>query len=81
MLRCWVKTCSLGGGGEALVAPFVKALKRLGFALVSKDVGNKMFITLVLRKEGGGKEGGGGGARDDKKIVWPELRACVYKKR
>ena len=70
------------------------ALRRLGFALVSKDAGNKMFITLVLRKDEGGKDEGGGGGKDKggggkdaaaaaaaKAIAWPELRACVYKKR
>lgn len=60
------------GGGEDL-RPFVGALGSLGFKAVKQDASNRMFVTMLLRKEGGG--GGGEG------VVWPPLRACVYKRR
>lgn len=50
----------------------MEGLKKLGFRLVKKDVNNKMFVVLVVRKDGERKKG---------KVVWPELKACVYKRR
>ena len=66
-----------GGGGDDF-KPFVKALKQLGFKLVSQDASNRMFVTMVLRKADGK---GGDDAVDTGAIKWPPLRACVYKKR
>ena len=61
-----------GGGDKEDFAPFVEALRRLGFKLAKQDASTRMFVHMLLRKVGGG---GGGG------INWPPLRACVYKKR
>lgn len=54
--------------------PFLKALSCLGFKLVKQDASNRMFVTMLLRKRGeaGGRAEG---------VEWPQLRACVYKKR
>jgi ribosomal RNA-processing protein 8 len=60
-------------GGAEDFRPFVKALGRLGFKLAKQDASNRMFVTMLLQKEGSGAGGGG--------IEWPPLRACVYKKR
>jgi ribosomal RNA-processing protein 8 len=60
-------------GGREDFGPFIEALRGLGFKLVKQDASNRMFVTMLLRKKG---EGGGGGG-----IRWPQLRACVYKKR
>ena len=51
---------------------FQESMKQLGFKLASRDVANKMFVIMQFRK--GNKE-----ATTD--ISWPELKACVYKKR
>ncbi|EFJ43855.1 hypothetical protein VOLCADRAFT_76524 [Volvox carteri f. nagariensis] len=71
-----------GGGGEEDFQPFLSCLKRLGLRLVSEDAGNRMFVVWVLRKcegsKAGGKQRSGGSSRE---IPWPELKACVYKKR
>jgi hypothetical protein len=71
------------GAGEEDFGPFLACLKRLGLRLVSQDAGNKMFVVWVLRKgDGGGKavKGAGRGGKGGG-IPWPELKACVYKKR
>ncbi|KAF7129157.1 hypothetical protein RHSIM_Rhsim10G0016000 [Rhododendron simsii] len=53
---------------------FSKAICDLGFASVSKDFSNKMFILLYFKKkEKQNSENG--------KIVWPELKPCLYKRR
>lgn len=59
--------------------PFSACLKQLGFEQVKVDAGNKMFVIMSFRKKAGGAEGGEAGA--GKKIKWPPLKACVYKRR
>ncbi|XP_002979584.2 ribosomal RNA-processing protein 8 [Selaginella moellendorffii] len=53
---------------------FLRGLKSLGFSLVKQDDSNKMFLLFYLRKD-----------KDDrsssKKLSWPELKPCLYKKR
>ncbi|KAK6155228.1 hypothetical protein DH2020_009476 [Rehmannia glutinosa] len=51
---------------------FVKAISELGFAPVSEDFSNKMFILFYFKK----KE-----KRKPKDIEWPELKPCLYKRR
>ena len=60
------------GKGEWVNLAFMEAMKKLGFKLASRDVANKMFVIMQFRK---GKEAPAKG------ITWPELKACVYKKR
>ena len=51
---------------------FQQAMRQLGFKMESRDAGNKMFVIMQFRK-------GGQTPTDD--IQWPQLKACVYKKR
>ncbi|XP_057492193.1 ribosomal RNA-processing protein 8-like isoform X2 [Actinidia eriantha] len=51
-----------------------KAICELGFASVSKDFSNKMFILLYFKK----KEKHSSKKRE---IEWPELKPCLYKRR
>ena len=51
---------------------FQQAMRQLGFKLVNRDAGNKMFVIMQFRK---------GGQTPAESIRWPELKACVYKKR
>ncbi|KAI8533607.1 hypothetical protein RHMOL_Rhmol10G0022800 [Rhododendron molle] len=53
---------------------FSKAICDLGFASVSKDLSNKMFILLYFKKKE--KQNSKNG-----EIVWPELKPCLYKRR
>ncbi|KAG5527192.1 hypothetical protein RHGRI_028180 [Rhododendron griersonianum] len=53
---------------------FSKAICDLGFASVSKDFSNKMFILLYFKKKE--KQNSKNG-----EIVWPELKPCLYKRR
>lgn len=61
--------------GGASPKQFVLALQSLGFSLVSQDVTNKMFIMFYMQKQKG--------SRDPLKRTkhWPELKACMYKRR
>ncbi|KAJ0971960.1 hypothetical protein J5N97_019919 [Dioscorea zingiberensis] len=52
---------------------FCEAVCKLGYTLVSKDLRNKMFVLFYFRK----KEK----ASLVKGIEWPELKACLYKRR
>ncbi|GMP29387.1 hypothetical protein CsSME_00004516 [Camellia sinensis var. sinensis] len=52
---------------------FSKAICELGFASVSKDFSNKMFILLYFKK----KEK----QNSKREIEWPELKPCLYKRR
>lgn len=60
------------GKGEWVNLAFMEAMKQLGFKLASRDVSNRMFVIMQFRKAGTAP------ASD---IRWPELKACVYKKR
>ena len=51
---------------------FQESMKQLGFKLASRDVANKMFVIMQFRK---------GKCETASNISWPELKACVYKKR
>ena len=51
---------------------FQQAMRQLGFKLVNRDAGNKMFVIMQFQK---------GGHTPAASIQWPELKACVYKKR
>ncbi|GLI65492.1 hypothetical protein VaNZ11_009028 [Volvox africanus] len=68
--------------GDEDFQPFLSCLKSLGLRILSEDAGNKMFVVWVLRKgevgkqQRNGKRGGSSGI-----IPWPELKACMYKKR
>lgn len=56
------------------VKDFVVCLKHLGFKLRELDASNTMFVILVLDKMGPPR-------KDPGTVKWPELHACVYKKR
>lgn len=62
------------GNGGADPNKFIKALRSLGFSIVSKDFSNKMFMLFYFQKE---KEK----ALEVKHIDWPKLKACLYKRR
>ena len=51
---------------------FQQAMRQLGFKLVSRDAGNKMFVIMQFRKSG---------QAPADSIQWPQLKACVYKRR
>ena len=51
---------------------FQQAMRRLGFKLVSRDAGNKMFVIMQFRK---------GAQPPAEDIQWPQLKACVYRRR
>ncbi|CAE6203788.1 unnamed protein product [Arabidopsis arenosa] len=60
--------------GGADPKDFLKAVCELGFTSVLKDFSNKMFILFHFKK----KEQ----VNSDQKIIkWPELKACLYKRR
>ncbi|XP_065876957.1 ribosomal RNA-processing protein 8 isoform X2 [Euphorbia lathyris] len=50
---------------------FSKAVTDLGFTPMLKDLSNKMFILLFFQKKSSNR----------KKIEWPELKPCLYKRR
>ncbi|KFK33100.1 hypothetical protein AALP_AA6G331200 [Arabis alpina] len=60
--------------GGADPKDFVKAVCNLGFTSELKDVSNKMFILLHFQKKEQTNS-------NEKKIKWPELKACLYKRR
>ena len=60
------------------VRPFVKAVCGLGFAPVSVDAGNAMFVVLTFRKH---KAKGGTCAKQARPPPFPELKPCTYKRR
>lgn len=60
------------GKGEWVNLAFMEAMKQLGFKLASRDVSNRMFVIMQFRK---------GTKAPAEDIRWPELKACVYKKR
>ncbi|GMH06787.1 hypothetical protein Nepgr_008627 [Nepenthes gracilis] len=60
--------------GGADPKSFSKAVCDLGFTPFSKDFSNKMFILLYFKK----KENQCSGV---KKIEWPRLKPCLYKRR
>jgi hypothetical protein len=65
-----------GGGSKAEqdLQPFIRCLGRLGFQVQTLDARtNTMFFVAVLRKVNT--------CPDPTRIQWPELKACVYKKR
>ena len=51
---------------------FQHAMRQLGFKLVSRDAKNKMFVIMQFRK---------GAQPPAEGIQWPQLKACVYRKR
>ncbi|XP_068646135.1 ribosomal RNA-processing protein 8 [Aristolochia californica] len=53
---------------------FSKAVQELGFTHVSQDFSNKMFVLFFFKK----KEQQN---KERKRIEWPELKACIYKRR
>ncbi|KAK9117303.1 hypothetical protein Sjap_016250 [Stephania japonica] len=53
---------------------FLKATCDLGFASVSKDFSNKMFLLFFFQKKK--KQSSG-----KKEIEWPQLKPCIYKRR
>ncbi|CAM6129328.1 unnamed protein product [Calypogeia fissa] len=61
--------------GGASPQQFVEALLSLGFSLFSQDVTNKMFILFYMQKQ----KGSGDSLKRSKH--WPELKACMYKRR
>ncbi|VVB09390.1 unnamed protein product [Arabis nemorensis] len=60
--------------GGADPKDFVKAVCNLGFTSVLKDFSNKMFILWHFQKKEQLNS-------NEKKIKWPELKACLYKRR
>uniref|UniRef100_A0A1D1XY34 Ribosomal RNA-processing protein 8 n=1 Tax=Anthurium amnicola TaxID=1678845 RepID=A0A1D1XY34_9ARAE len=53
---------------------FCKAVHKLGFSLISKDLSSKMFVLFYFKKM---KET----SAEVKGIGWPELKPCLYKRR
>lgn len=62
------------GSKEEDFQPFIRALRQLGFSLVKQDAKNRMFVVWLLSKKAP-KEA------DWRKIAWPQLKACMYKRR
>ncbi|KAG9441371.1 hypothetical protein H6P81_017225 [Aristolochia fimbriata] len=60
------------GGADPVI--FSKAVQQLGFTSVSEDFSNKMFVLFFFKK----KEQQ---SKERKGIEWPELKACIYKRR
>ena len=48
----------------------------MGFEVVRQDSSNKMFVVFELKKSADKKP-----VPTPATIVWPDLKACVYKKR
>ncbi|KAF8399783.1 hypothetical protein HHK36_015653 [Tetracentron sinense] len=53
---------------------FIKSVCELGFTSISKDFSNKMFILFYFKKKEQQKP-------EIKRIEWPELKPCLYKRR
>ena len=64
----------MGKRNTGYLQPFLRSLARLGFALHSLDNSNQMFVSMVLRKMNVPTQ-------PPATIQWPQLRACMYKKR
>jgi ribosomal RNA-processing protein 8 len=73
---CWiaeVRSRFDGSKGVASIESFTEAANALGFKLQGTvDARNKMFFVLRLVKSA---------ARRPKKVHWPPLKACTYKRR
>ena len=73
-----VQSRFVDGGGRSVLPTFLEALACLGFQLRRKDTSNSHFLVLELkRQECQERQPGKGGGQP----AWPELRACMYKKR
>ena len=73
---CWiaeVRSRFDGSKGVATIESFIAAATELGFKLQgSVDERNKMFFVLRLVKSG---------AERPRRVRWPALKACIYKRR
>ena len=73
---CWiaeVRSRFDGSKGVASIESFINAATELGFKLQgSVDERNKMFFVLRLVKSG---------AERPRRVRWPALKACIYKRR
>ncbi|BBN02922.1 ribosomal RNA-processing protein 8 [Marchantia polymorpha subsp. ruderalis] len=74
MVVAEVKSRLDAGNGGAGPQAFISALKSFGFALDSQDSSNKMFHMFYFQKEGYKHDA-------KRKINWPELKPCIYKRR
>ncbi|KAG6548270.1 hypothetical protein Mapa_010321 [Marchantia paleacea] len=74
MVVAEVKSRLDAGNGGAGPQAFISALKSFGFALDSQDSSNKMFHMFYFQKEGFKHDA-------KRKINWPELKPCIYKRR
>lgn len=72
-----VQSRFINDDGESVLGDFITCVKKLGFELKSKETGNSHFLTLRFQKNKK-RHDSEGGAED---VLWPSLRACVYKKR
>ncbi|CAH9113443.1 unnamed protein product [Cuscuta epithymum] len=63
--------------GGADPGKFIKAVCELGYAPVLKDFSNKMFALFYFKK----KKDNNKKNMQRRDIDWPELKACVYKRR
>ncbi|XP_077226656.1 S-adenosyl-L-methionine-dependent methyltransferases superfamily protein isoform X2 [Tasmannia lanceolata] len=59
--------------GGADPEKFSNAVQRLGFASISKDFSNKMFVLFYFKKKAETSR--------EEDIEWPELKPCLYKRR
>ena len=53
--------------------PFLQAMAGLGFKQKNVDCSNSHFVTFELQRQKP--------SADSRKLEWPQLRACTYKKR
>ena len=73
---CWiaeVRSRFDGSKGVASIESFISAAAKLGFKPQgSVDERNKMFFVLRLVKSG---------AKPARRVRWPALKPCIYKRR
>ena len=62
------------GGDAEDFAPFLRAMKGMGFAKKALDCSNSHFVTFEMHRQGKS-------IKDAENQAWPLLRACTYKKR
>eukprot|EP01024_Parvocaulis_polyphysoides_P074156 TRINITY_DN9566_c0_g2_i1.p1 TRINITY_DN9566_c0_g2~~TRINITY_DN9566_c0_g2_i1.p1 ORF type:complete len:433 (+),score=63.42 TRINITY_DN9566_c0_g2_i1:205-1503(+) len=78
VLKCrgwlWIAEVRSRFDKDKKLKPFVEGIESLGFQLMQKDLTSTHFVVFVFKKKAKlqGKA---------KKVQWPELKACQYKRR
>eukprot|EP01026_Neomeris_dumetosa_P004065 TRINITY_DN11089_c0_g2_i1.p1 TRINITY_DN11089_c0_g2~~TRINITY_DN11089_c0_g2_i1.p1 ORF type:complete len:440 (-),score=84.83 TRINITY_DN11089_c0_g2_i1:117-1361(-) len=70
----WIAEVRSRFDNDKKLKAFVDGIENMGFKLMSQDLKNTHFVVLVFKK----KEDKKGKL---KKIQWPDLKTCLYKKR